>query len=49
MADRTPRAVAIVGGVVFVGVGVWAMVDPHSFFEAIATRWTVKIASTLFG
>ena len=32
-----PRAVAIVGGVTFMAVGVWAMVDPHSFFEAIAT------------
>ena len=37
MADRIPRAVAIVGGVTFIAVGVWAMVDPHSFFEAIAT------------
>ena len=37
MADRIPRAVAIVGGVTFIAVGVWAMVDPVSFFEAIAT------------
>jgi uncharacterized membrane protein len=37
VADRIPRAVAIVGGVTFIAVGVWAMVDPHSFFEAIAT------------
>ena len=31
-----PRVVAIVGGVGFVALGVWAMVDPHSFFEALA-------------
>ena len=37
MSDRIPRAVAIVGGVTFIAVGVWAMVDPVSFFEAIAT------------
>ena len=36
MADRIPRAVAIVGGVTFMAVGVWAMVDPVTFFEAIA-------------
>ncbi len=37
MADRIPRAAAIIGGVTFMAVGVWAMVDPPSFFEAIAT------------
>jgi len=36
VSDRIPRAVAIVGGVTFMAVGVWAMVDPPSFFEAIA-------------
>jgi putative Mn2+ efflux pump MntP len=34
---RMPRAVAIVGGVAFIALGVWAMVDPRSFFEALAT------------
>ena len=32
-----PRAVALVGGVGFVALGVWAMVDPRSFFDALAT------------
>jgi len=32
-----PRGVAIVGGVGFIAGGVWAMVDPRSFFEALAT------------
>ncbi len=31
-----PRGVAIVGGVAFVALGVWAMVDPGSFFETLA-------------
>ena len=31
------RAVAIVGGVGFIALGLWAMVDPRSFFEALAT------------
>jgi hypothetical protein len=31
-----PRVVAIVGGIGFVGLGVWAMADPRSFFEAVA-------------
>ena len=41
-ADRSavgnflPRVVAIVGGAGFVVLGVWAMVDPQSFFEALA-------------
>ena len=41
-ADRSavgnflPRVVAILGGAGFVAVGVWAMVDPQSFFEALA-------------
>lgn len=33
----TPRAVAIVVGIGFIGPGVWAMVDPRSFYEALAT------------
>ena len=32
-----PRVVAIVGGVSLVALGVWAMVDPRSFFHALAT------------
>ena len=41
-ADRSavgsslPRIVAIVGGAGFIALGLWAMVDPHSFFEALA-------------
>lgn len=31
-----PRAVAIIGGVGFVALGVWAMVAPRSFFDALA-------------
>jgi hypothetical protein len=31
-----PRAVTIVGGAGFVAIGVWAMVSPQSFFEAVA-------------
>jgi hypothetical protein len=37
MATRLPRAIAIIGGIFFVGVGTWAMVDPRSFFETAAT------------
>ena len=33
---NVPRVVAIVGGAGFVALGVWAMVDPRSFFEAVA-------------
>ena len=32
-----PRAVAIIGGVGFVALGLWAMVAPRSFFDALAT------------
>ena len=32
-----PRAVALVGGAGFVALGVWAMVGPRSFFDALAT------------
>lgn len=34
--SSVPRGVAIVGGVAFVALGVWAMVDPASFFEMLA-------------
>lgn len=36
LGNLVPRVVAIVGGVTFVAAGGWAMVDPHSFFEAVA-------------
>jgi hypothetical protein len=36
LGTRMPRAVAIVGGVGFIALGVWAMVDPRSFFDAVA-------------
>jgi hypothetical protein len=32
-----PRVVTIVGGAGFVALGVWAMISPQSFFEAVAT------------
>ena len=34
---RGPRIVATVGGVSFVGLGLWAMVAPQSFFDVVAT------------
>jgi hypothetical protein len=34
---RFPRLVAVLVGAIFVGSGVWAMVSPASFFEAVAT------------
>lgn len=37
MAIWLPRAVAIVAGISFVGLGAWAMLDPASFFATIAT------------
>ena len=36
LGHRVPRAVAIIGGVGLVALGVWAMVDPRSFFDALA-------------
>jgi len=32
-----PRLVAVLGGVFFLGSGLWAMVAPKAFFEAAAT------------
>ncbi len=32
-----PRVVTIIGGAGFVALGVWGMVSPRSFFEAVAT------------
>ena len=37
LGRRLPRAVAILGGVSLVALGVWAMVAPRSFFDALAT------------
>ena len=37
LGTRMPRAIAIVGGVGFIALGVWAMVGPRSFFAALAT------------
>lgn len=37
LGTRMPRAIAIVGGVGFIALGVWAMVDPRFFFAALAT------------
>lgn len=36
MGTWLPRAVAVLAGVSFVGLGAWAMVDPGSFFSSIA-------------
>src|SRR5215207_10174661 len=32
-----PRAVAVIGGAGFVLLGLWAMIGPQSFFDALAT------------
>jgi hypothetical protein len=37
VGSRLPRVAAIVGGAGFVAFGGWAMIDPRSFFEAVAT------------
>ncbi len=34
---RSPRVIAVLGGLVLVGFGVWAMIGPRSFFDALAT------------
>ena len=36
LGRRVPRAVAVIVGLGFVALGVWAMVDPRSFFDALA-------------
>ena len=36
VVNSLPRVVAIAGGAGFVALGAWAMVDPSSFFEALA-------------
>lgn len=35
--DRLVRGVTLLGGVAFVGFGLWAYVSPASFFDALAT------------
>ena len=32
-----PQWVALAGGIVFLALGVWAMADPESFFDRVAT------------
>jgi len=36
VGNALPRVVAIVGGIGFFSLGLWAMADPRSFFEALA-------------
>ncbi len=35
--NRYPRIIATVGGATLVGLGVWAMAGPGSFFDTLAT------------
>ena len=37
LGDGLPRIVALLGGVAFVALGVWALLGPRSFFDAVAT------------
>ena len=37
LGRRLPRTVAILGGVGLVALGAWAMIEPRSFFDALAT------------
>ena len=37
LGHRLPRIVALLGGVAFVALGVWALLGPRSFFDAVAT------------
>lgn len=34
---RLPRAIGMIGGVSFLASGLWAMIAPESFFDAVAT------------
>jgi hypothetical protein len=36
VGNALPRVVAIVSGIGFFALGLWAMADPRSFFEALA-------------
>ena len=33
---RFPRVIGVVAGLSFLGIGAWAMIGPHSFFDQIA-------------
>lgn len=35
--DRFPRVIAWLGGAFFLGFGLWAIVAPEAFFDAVAT------------
>lgn len=35
--DRFPRMIARVGGGLLLAFGLWAMIDPRSFFDSLAT------------
>ena len=37
LLDRYPRLIAMTGGGSLVALGLWAMVAPQSFFDAVAT------------
>ena len=37
LGQWVPRAGALLGGVAFVALGVWAILGPRSFFDAVAT------------
>ena len=37
LGSWVPRAIALVGGVGMLALGVWAMVGPRSFFDALST------------
>ena len=37
LGRRLPRVIAILGGVSLLALGMWAMIDPSSFFDALAT------------
>ena len=36
-SSSLPRTVALIAGAVILSTGVWAMADPRSFFDAVAT------------
>ncbi len=37
LLDRTPRFIAVVGAMLLIAFGLWAMIDPRSFFDSLAT------------
>lgn len=36
MADRAPRVIAALGGVTLLAFGLWAFLDPRSFYDGVA-------------